>query len=335
MNQLYPLKFTPIYKETIWGGNKLKTILHKDIPSDKTGESWELSGVHNNISVVSEGFLKDNNIEELIEVYMGELVGDQVYEHFGVAFPLLIKFIDAHDDLSIQVHPDDTMAAQRHQSFGKTEMWYVLQCDPNATLITGFNKQIDKKQYIDCFNDGQLRDLLNVEKVSPADVFFIPAGRIHAIGKGILLAEIQQTSDITYRIYDWDRKDSNGKSRELQTQLAIDVIDYRFYQDYKTNYNYNMNKTSNIIDNKYFFTNILYFNKSIEKDYNLLDSFVLYICLEGNFDIQYDENKNKTNVKKGETILLPAVLKNLTLNPYESSKLIEVYIKGNSKNIII
>ena len=325
MNQLYPLKFRPIYKDTIWGGKKLGTILNKNINSETVGESWELSGVKNNLSVVADGFLKDNNLEELIEVYMGDLVGDKVYENFGLEFPLLIKFIDANDDLSIQVHPDDRLAEERHQSFGKTEMWYVLQNEPGATLISGFNRKLDKAVYLDYFKQGRIRELLNVEKVTSGDTYFIPAGRVHAIGKGILLAEIQQTSDITYRIYDWDRKDASGKSRELHTEQAVDAIDYNFYQDYKTKYQYSLNKTSNIVDNKYFLTNILHFNQPVDKDYNLIDSFVIYICTEGEFEIRYPEGSTK--VSKGETVLLPAILKNISLIPKKESKILEVYIK--------
>ncbi len=325
MNDLYPFKFTPIYKETIWGGKKLKTILNKNIPSQKIGESWELSGVKDNVSVVTNGFLEGNDLEELIEIYMGDLVGDKVYERFGLEFPLLIKFIDANDDLSIQVHPDDKLAAERHQSFGKTEMWYVMQNEPGATLISGFNKKTDKSVYLDHLNKGKLKDLLNAEEVAPGDVFFIPAGRVHAIGKGILLAEIQQTSDITYRIYDWDRKDAEGKSRQLHTELAVDAIDYSFATKYKTDYKFGMNKTSNIVDNPYFFTNILNFDQSVEKDYNLIDSFVIYICMEGEFEIQSGESVTK--VSKGETVLVPSILKNLMLVPKMKSKLLEVYIK--------
>jgi len=324
-HQLYPLKFEPIFKETLWGGSKLKSVLNKNIPSEKTGESWELSAVEGNMSVVKEGFLQGNTLEEIIEVYMSDLVGEKVYEKFGVEFPLLIKFIDAADDLSIQVHPNDELAKKRHHAYGKTEMWYILEADPGAKLITGFNRKLDKETYLDYFRNGRLRELLNYEPVKAGDVFLIPAGRIHAIGKGILLAEIQQTSDITYRIYDWDRKDAHGKPRELHVEDALDAIDYNYYKEYKTSYVYSKNKTSNIIDNPYFFTNLLFFDEAIEKDYTLIDSFVIYICVEGLFDIQY--TGGKTSVSKGETVLLPADLKSVILFPHASSKLLEVYIK--------
>src|SRR3972149_1007896 len=199
MSHLYPLKFKPIFKDKIWGGDKIKTLLNKDFsPLPNCGESWEISGVQDEISVVSNGFLIGNNLQELIEIYMGDLVGDQVYQKYGIEFPLLIKFIDAHDDLSIQVHPNDKLAMQRHNAYGKTEMWYIIDADRGAKLISGFNTEVTKDAYIKHLENNTLNLILNYEEVKAGDVFFMPAGRVHAIGKGILLTEIQQTSDITY-----------------------------------------------------------------------------------------------------------------------------------------
>ncbi|MCF6243123.1 MAG: class I mannose-6-phosphate isomerase [Bacteroidales bacterium] len=326
MENLYPLKFSPILKEKIWGGDKLNRLLNKDTASKtKIGESWEISGVEGDISIVSNGFLKGNNLNELIEIYMGDLIGDSIYEKFGEEFPVLIKFIDAADDLSIQVHPDDLYAQKRHKSYGKTEMWYIVQADKDAELITGFAKECSKPEYLAALNSGNLLDLLNEEKVSVGDVFFIPPGRVHAIGKGILLTEIQQTSDITYRIFDWGRTDSNGNHRELHTDLALDVIDFKAYPSYKTEYSFIENKTSNILKCPYFTTNILSFNQIIEKDYNLIDSFVIYICIEGNFKIGYEKNEF-VNINFGESVLLPAILKNVRLIPDNYCKILEIYI---------
>ncbi len=326
MEKLYPLKFAPILKEKIWGGDKLKRFLNKDtVTKSKIGESWEISGVEENVSIVSNGFLSGNSLNELVEIYMGDLIGDAVYEKFGEEFPLLIKFIDASDDLSIQVHPDDVIAQKRHKAYGKTEMWYILQADKDAELITGFAQETTKQAYLTALNSGALKDLLHVEKVSPGDVFFIPPGRVHAIGKGILLTEIQQTSDITYRIYDWGRTDSNGNPRELHTDLALDVIDFKAYAKYKTDYAYKVNKTSNILKCPYFTTNILSFNQVIEKDYNLIDSFVIYICIEGNFKIEYNKVEF-VEINFGECVLLPAIIKNIRLIPDDNCKLLEVYI---------
>ncbi len=310
----------------IWGGKKLKQFLNKDIgKAEHVGESWEISGVEGDVSVVANGFLAGNNLNELIEIYMGDLVGDKVYEKYGEEFPVLIKFIDASDDLSIQVHPDDEFARKKHNAYGKTEMWYVLQADEDAELISGFARDTTKAEYLSALNSGNLKELLNVEKVKSGDVFFISPGRVHAIGKGILLAEIQQTSDITYRIYDWGRVGLDGKPRELHTDLALEVIDFKGYENYKTAYSFTENKTSNILKCPYFTTNILSFNQTIEKDYNLTDSFVVYICIEGSFKIQY--NKDKTEqVNFGESVLLPAVLKNVHLIPDKHCKLLEVYI---------
>ncbi len=326
MEGLYPLKFEPIYKGKIWGGNKIKTVLNKDFGSlPNCGESWELSGVEGNVSVVSNGYLSGNTLEELVEVYMGDLVGDQVYDTYGTEFPLLIKFIDANDDLSIQVHPGDEMSKERHNAFGKTEMWYVMQADPGSKLQSGFNQQVDQQLYLEKLENIELTDILNFEEVTSGDVFFIPAGRVHAIGKGILLAEIQQTSDVTYRIYDYDRRDDQGNPRELHTELALGAIDYTLQQEYKTNYKPIPNESVELVNCKYFTTNLLDLNKTVEKDYIQMDSFVLYICLEG--QLQIESESGTLPVQKGETILLPASIENVQLKPLsESVKLLEVYI---------
>lgn len=325
MNQLYPLKFKPILKDVIWGGSKLKQELNKTKASDKCGESWEISGVNGNVSVVENGFLAGNNLEELIETYMGDLVGDMIYENFGTQFPLLIKFIDANDQLSIQVHPDDEMALEEHNCAGKTEMWYIIDHKPAAELIVGFNKKVDPETYINYLENNKLTEILNFEKVAKGDVFYLPAGRIHSIGAGILLAEIQQTSDITYRIFDWNRTDKEGNPRALHTDLALKAIDFNFYPDYKNHYEETLNKTSNIVDSPYFFTNILQFDKTIEKDYILIDSFVIYICIEGKLTVCPEQGDN-ISLTKGETLLVPATIKNLELVPDGLSKIIEVYI---------
>ncbi|MBI4649614.1 MAG: class I mannose-6-phosphate isomerase [Bacteroidia bacterium] len=327
---LYPLKFKPIFKDKIWGGQKIRTILGKDFsPLPNCGESWEISGVQGNISKVSNGFLKGNTMQELVEIYMGDLVGDKIYAQFGIEFPLLIKFIDANDILSVQVHPDDDLAVQRHNAYGKTEMWYVIQSDKDSKIYTGFNRKITKQEYLEHYNNKMLTDLLNIEETAAGDVFFLPAGRIHSIGSGLLLAEIQQTSDITYRIYDWDRLDSKGKSRQLHSELALDAIDYNYYNNYKTKYELILNKTINLSDCKYFTTNIIELDNPVEKDYTIVDSFVIYICIEGSLTIDY--SKGKESLIKGETALIPAELKNILLVPETKAKIIEVYIKSTPR----
>ena len=327
MNNLYPLKFTPIFKDKIWGGNKIKSVLNKDYsPLPNCGESWEISGVQGEISEVANGFLQGNNLQELIEIYMGEIVGDHIYEKYGIEFPLLIKFIDANDDLSIQVHPDDNLSKERHNAYGKTEMWYIIEAEKGSKLNSGFNQKITKEKYLQHLEKNTLTEILNYEEVKSGDVFFMPAGRVHAIGKGILLTEIQQTSDVTYRIYDYNRNGTDGKPRELHTDMALDAIDFNFYYDYKTKYNIVKNRTSKVIQCDYFYTNILEFDESITKDYNLIDTFVIYICLDGKIAI-IDDNNLKTDLSKGETVLIPAVLKNIILTPFENTKILEVFIK--------
>lgn len=326
MNTLYPLKFTPICLEKIWGGNRLKTLLNKKYDAKNCGESWEISGVEGNISVVANGFLKGNNLAELVEIYMGDLVGDKVYEKFGNEFPLLIKFIDPQDDLSIQVHPNDELSKERHNAFGKTEMWYVVDVTEGALINSGFNQPVDREKYIEYLENGNLIDLLKYDEVKVGDVFFIPAGRVHAIGKGSMVTEIQQTSDVTYRIFDYNRTDEKGNLRELHTELALDAIDFSYLDDYKTKYTPVPNKSTEIVSCKYFTTNILEFDKTIEKDYFKIDSFVIYITLEGNFEIETEAGTEK--IAKGETVLIPANIDILKIKPTKGKvKLLEVYIR--------
>ena len=325
---LYPLKFKPILKQTIWGGDKLAYKSNDPKVKESIGESWEISGVQDNISVVSEGALEGNSLQELTEIYMGDLVGDKIYEKFGIEFPLLIKYIDARDNLSIQVHPDDATAKARHNAYGKTEMWYLVGADRDAELIMGFNKDTDKPEYLTALHNHTLPVLLNTEKVEKGDCFFIPAGTVHAICKGCYIAEIQQTSDITYRIYDYDRRDKNGNPRELHTELATDVINFCEQKQHSIHYHQHENHTEELVSCNYFTTNYLKFDKEVEKDYIELDSFVIYMCLEGNFTLVYDVDKT-VKVNKGETILVPAILKNLFLIPETEAEILEIYIRSN------
>lgn len=322
--KLYPLKFDPILKDKIWGGEKLGLVLNKPIgESKKCGESWEISGVDGDISIVSEGPLQGRTLVELIDEFKGELVGNKVYNQFGSKFPLLIKFIDANDDLSIQVHPNDELAKERHNSFGKTEMWYVVEADDEATLISGFNKQTDKNEYREVFEAGNLTDILNREEVYDDDVFFLPAGRVHTIGKGLLIAEIQQTSDITYRIYDFDRVDANGVGRELHVDEAVDAIDYSYYDEYKTLYDKSAGEEE-IGHSNYFVTNRLLVSKKIERNYASFDSCIILMCIEGKGSIKC--NGKEVEYKLGDSILLPNVINLVEITPTLTSKLLEVRI---------
>ena len=331
MSELYPLKFEPILKEKIWGGNSLSDHYGKVAGNLKNiGESWELSAVSDNLSVISNGFLAGNNIEEIIEVYMGDITGESVYEKFGNEFPLLIKLLEARDDLSIQVHPDNELAKKRHNAYGKTEMWYILQSEKNAKIYTGFANPVTRESYTNAFNNNTIHNLLNVEDADSGDAFFTPAGRIHAIGAGIVLAEIQQTSDITYRIYDWGRTDQNGKSRELHNDLAMDALDFKASGRNKIRKELIENKAENLVSCEFFDTNIIHFNKQINRDYSLIDSFVTYICTEGSFLIRWDNKSEK--VTKGETVLLPALIDDVALIPEPEATLLEIYINNKGVN---
>jgi len=326
MSLLYPLKFKTIYKDKIWGGQKIKTYLHKDFGDlPNCGETWEISGVKSDVSVVADGDLKGRSLDELLETYKDELVGKKVYSHFGNIFPLLVKFIDANEDLSIQVHPNGELAKKRHNSFGKTEMWYVIEADPGSTLIAGFNRELNEQLYLEKFNSGHLTDILNKEDVKAGDVFFLPAGRVHTIGKGLLIAEIQQTSDITYRIYDFDRLDDKGNKRELHTEEALAAIDYKHYPEYKTNYQPEKDKTVELVSCPYFTTNLLDFTHSTTKDYLNLDSFVIHVCVEGAYTVKHDGASYP--VKMGECILLPKTIDRVELETIGGFKILESFIE--------
>lgn len=318
---LYPLKFTPILKKKVWGGSKLNHLFNKN-GQGKIGESWELSGVSENISLVENGTLKGEALVQLIENYKIDLVGEKVFKTFGTTFPLLFKFIDASQDLSVQLHPDDTLAKQRHNSFGKTEMWYIMETDEDARIIVGFNQKIDKDLYLKHLSENKITDILHFEKVKKGDSFFIAPGTIHAIGAGVVLAEIQQTSDITYRVYDWDRPGIDGKMRELHNDLALQAINFKD-TDSKLDYLSNKNTNNLLCKSPYFETNKLILTKNFKRNLAQIDSFVVYMCVEGNATLEMQGFSETIN--KGETILIPAIFKELKINT-KAATLLEVFI---------
>lgn len=324
MNIGYPIKFTPILKEKIWGGTKLSKVLNKYSSNENIGESWELSGIKDDESIVSNGFFIGKSLNQIIRNYRENIVGVKVYDKFGALFPLLFKFIDANDDLSIQLHPNDELAKKRHNSFGKTEMWYVVDADSNARLAVGFNNEYSKEEYLNYLNSDQLIKMLNVFSIQKGDSFFIEDGTIHAIGKGSLIAEIQQTSDVTYRVFDWNRKDNFGNQRELHNELAIDALDFSKMTNCKIDYYDNKNSNSTIVDCNYFNISKVNVDSSYELEMKQLDSFVVYMCVEGRATIKV--GKNMEEIDKGETILIPACVSNITIES-ESVELLEVYIK--------
>lgn len=325
-NILYPLKFKPVLKDKIWGGSKLRQLPGKENASDKCGESWEISTLDNDINIVAEGFLQGNDLSELIEVYMGDLVGEKIFDRNGLEFPLLIKFIEANDMLSVQVHPDAEMAFARHNLRGKTEMWYIMEAERGAKLISGFNREVTRDEYLWYLNKGKIHEILQYVNVKKGDVFFVPPGRVHAIGPGILLAEIQEASDLTYRIFDWNRKNEKGEHRSLHTELALEAIDFTYYPEVKTNYEARLNASVEVVDSSYFTVNIINLDQKVEKNYSFIDSFVIYICTEGKVILSV-ENLPPISLINGETLLIPAIIKQLFINPLEKSTLLEIYIK--------
>lgn len=321
-DSLYPLKFQPILKERIWGGEKLKSLLNKNSNLSKIGESWEISDVEGDTSVVANGTFKDQSLKHLLQVYKHQLIGTRNYKVFKDKFPLLIKFIDAKEDLSIQLHPNDELAAKRHNSFGKTEMWYVMQADQDSNLIVGFNQKVTPTQYLKHLKTKSLIEILNYDKVKAGDTYFIEVGRIHAIGAGVMLAEIQQTSDITYRLYDWDRIDDQGKTRELHTDLALDAINFEMEDDFKVQYSKTKNQSNKMVNCAYFTTNYLHITKTFKK-LNDHDSFMIYICVEGEATIL--SGNHIETIKKGETVMLPACISTYEISA-ENATLLEVYV---------
>ena len=322
---LYPLKFKPIFKEKIWGGRKIKEELGLDYGNlPNCGEVWLLSGLWEEQSEVLNGDFAGDEINDLVETFMGDLVGEGVFDRFGEQFPLLIKIIDANDWLSVQVHPDDELAEKRELGNGKTEMWYVMRADPGAELVAGFNCEMNRMKYIRIMKDNAIESVLNREKVRQGDVFYLPAGRVHALGPDIMVAEIQQTSDTTYRIYDWDRIDLAGMKRELHVAQALDAIDFDPVAHYKTPYEDALNKTVPVIDSPYFTTNLLHLSGEMAKDYAELDSFVLLMPVEGKFSLEWENGS--IFVKAGEVVLIPNVIEKVNIKAPEGCKLLECYI---------
>ena len=322
MVKWYPIKFTPIFKEKIWGGAKLKDVLDKNIDIDNIGESWEISSVENNVSVVSSGEFKGKTLNELIKEYKQKLVGDSVYNTFGSDFPLLIKFIDAKTDLSVQLHPNDVLAKKRHNSFGKTEMWYVIERDLDSRLVLGFKNGVTATEYKKHLSEKTLPSILNNVMVNPGDAFFVQTGTVHAIGAGILLAEIQQTSDITYRVYDWDRLDQNGKHRRLHKREALDAINFGFKGE-KMVFDKIQNQSNQMVSCNYFTTNYLHLDGDKEVNNKDKDSFVVYMCIDG--EAVFSGYEFEECIKFGETVLMPSALKEFDIKT-NNVKLLEVFI---------
>lgn len=320
---MQPIKFNPLLVQTLWGGEKIIPFKHLNSDLTQVGESWEISGVKGNETVVSEGEFKGKKLNELVDELKGKLVGEANYKRFGNDFPLLIKFIDARQELSIQVHPTDELAQKRGKLRGKTEMWYIMDSDENAKLRAGMKEKITPEQYKQMVEDDTITEAIAEYKVKEGDCFFLPAGRIHSIGTGCFLAEIQQTSDVTYRIYDFKRKDKDGNYRELHTEEAAECIDYNVEANYRTEYTPVKNEGVALVECPYFTTAVYDLNEPMTLDYSELDSFVILIGLKGSGEIT-DNEGNTTTLCEGETILIPATTNEVKVTG--NIKFLETYV---------
>lgn len=317
------LKFGPIFQYRIWGGEKLKNVLKKDYSETQIGESWEISGVKGGETAVSKGPLKGAVLPDLISRYQADLVGEKCYRTYGNEFPILIKFIDAAAPLSVQVHPDDALAKERHNSLGKNEMWYIMDADKDAELVIGFEKSLDKEDFKKHVDRGDLMSVLNNIKVSKGELYYLPAGRVHAIGKGVMLAEIQQTSDVTYRVYDYDRVDKKtGKKRALHVEASIDAIDFSPVKNYRTPYDSMPNQVNTMIETPFFKTNYIGCQEALTLHYRAGESFKIFICTDGGGSLKTAQQEE--TLKKGETVLLAANEEFLELVPEGTMELLEV-----------
>ncbi|MDB4608989.1 class I mannose-6-phosphate isomerase [Flavobacteriaceae bacterium] len=323
MKHLYPLSFLPQFQYRLWGGEKLSTVLKKPYEGEKKGESWEISAVPGFDSEVANGPHKGKSLTELIDAFPKEIMGPSVLEKFGKTFPLLFKFIDAKIPLSVQVHPNDALAKERHNSYGKNEMWYVLDAEPNAELIIGFEKEIDQNSYQQLLEENRLEEVLHNEKVKAGDVVYIPTGRIHAIGGGVLLAEIQQSSDVTYRIYDFNRVDATtGEKRELHNDLALDALDFSVQTSHKVDYPKKVNHVNAVIETPYFSTSFLPIDGIMNRDYRSNNSFHILIGVGGSLAIAYAGEKYPLSY--GNCLLIPAAIQQINIEGKGSC--LEVFI---------
>lgn len=317
--------FNPILKSLIWGGEKIAPYKGITTSLSDIGESWEISGVEGSESVVAEGLDKGLTLSQLLEKYGENLLGKKNYQKYGNNFPLLIKFIDAHDDLSVQVHPDDDLANKRGSKFGKTEMWYVLGAEEGAVLANGFNREVSPEEYENLVSTGEIMDVLNFNPIKEGDVFYIPAGRVHAIGKGAFVAEIQETSDITYRLYDYKRKDSQGRERELHTKEAFDAINFSDTEGRPVEYSVHPDVPVNLVTSPFFTTNLWKINHEVMRDYAEWDTFVVIICTKG--EARLVTSTDSIEIREGRSVLIPASCKNLTIEPKGIFEALETYIK--------
>ncbi len=334
----YPLLFRPNLHIIVWGGHKLQS--YKGLPktNDPIGESWEVSAVESSPCTVANGSLAGENLISVVDKWGADLLGRAVYKQYSGKLPLLVKFIDAQKDLSIQVHPNDKLAAERHGKFGKTEMWYIIDAEPGAALYAGFKQEISKEEYRRRVEDGTICDVLARHEVHAGDVFYIPAGRVHAICGGILLAEVQQSSDVTYRIFDYNRPGLDGKPRQLHTELAQDAIDFNVAKDYRTHYGNTLETAAQVIDTPYFDVRVMDITERFHRNLVKYDSFVISMCIKGRCRIilnGYTGEEREIEVAEGNSCLIPAAIADYDIVPLvRGTRVLETHIDKKDRSLM-
>lgn len=323
----YPLLFTPNLHTVVWGGHQLQPYKGLAPTDDPVGESWEVSAVPASTSIISNGPWQGRDLISVVSEQPEAILGRTVNEKYGGQFPLLVKFIDARHDLSIQVHPDDEMAQREHCKMGKSEMWYVIKADPGAHLYAGFRQHIDAEEYRRRIADGTITEVLADHTVKAGDVFYIPAGRVHAICGGIMLAEVQQSSDVTYRIYDYNRPGMDGKPRELHTELAARALDYEVESNYRTDYPQLDNRAVLIVDSPYFSVRVMEFSDRFHRNLLKYDSFIISMCIEGDCRLRVRSTGDEVLLHEGHSTLIPAVIADYDLIPLKGkSRILDAFI---------
>ena len=339
--QLYPMLFEPNLHQIVWGGDRivqwkgLKTVPNGTVPNGTVGESWEVSAVESSPSVVSNGAFAGRLLPEVVASDPEGILGKAVARRYGGRMPLLVKFIDAQKDLSIQVHPDDEMAMREHGKLGKSEMWYVLDAEPGACIYSGFKKTLDPDEYKRMVNDGTVAEALAKHEAHAGDVFYIPAGRVHAICGGIMLAEIQQSSDVTYRIFDYNRPGLNGKPRELHTELAARALNYKVERKYRTAYSVKANHANRVVETAFFSARVTDIAQRFHRDLKKYDSFIITMCLKGDCRIKIRETGDGIVLREGFSCLIPAAIADYDVEPLRgSTRVLDAFIDNQKRGII-